>query len=114
MVGPLKSASRTPAARPERARARARPAVTKLFPTALAAQDRHHPPYASEPVGDAAPLGHDLVDEARAVGVSQLVIGADVQGHSPKRCLTRRHDATLYDFVRHSVVASCNAIFSLL
>jgi len=34
MVGPLKSASSTPVARPDRARARASPAVTKLFPDA--------------------------------------------------------------------------------
>ena len=32
-VGPLKSASRTPMLRPDRASARASPAVTKLFPT---------------------------------------------------------------------------------
>ena len=33
MVGPLKSASRTPLACPDRASPRASPAVTKLFPT---------------------------------------------------------------------------------
>src|SRR5439155_1611107 len=33
MVAPLKSASRIPVACPERAKARARPVVTKLFPT---------------------------------------------------------------------------------
>src|SRR5438034_1355948 len=81
---------------------------------ALAAQHRHHPPNGGEPIGDPAPLGHNLIDQPRAVGFGQLVVRADVEGH-------RRKDA-LYDaatlrrtiLLQRSVMASGNAIFSLL
>jgi len=45
----------------------------------------HHPPYASQPVGDAAPLGHDLVDEPRTVGFRQVAIGSNIEGHRSQR-----------------------------
>src|SRR6266566_190289 len=80
---------------------------------ALAAQHRHHSPYGSEPVGDTASLGADLVGEPRSVGFGQLVIGADVEGHWPKDASP---DATTLRYtilLQRSVVASCNAIFSL-
>src|SRR5207249_9603373 len=84
-----------------------------LSDAALAAQHRHHSPYGSEPVGDTAPLGADLVGEPRPVGFGQLVIGADVEGHWPKDASPDATTLRCRVFLQRSVVASCNAIFSL-
>src|SRR2546428_2334964 len=80
--------------------------------TTLAAHHGQHAPDRAEPVGDAAPLGHDLVEEPRAVGFGQLVVGADVEGHGGKDAL---YDATSLRrtiLLQRSVIASGKAIFS--
>src|SRR6266853_859287 len=84
-----------------------------LADAALAAQHRHDPPYHGQPVSNAASLGPDLVGEPRPVGFGQLVIGADVEGHWPKDASPDARTLRFTILLPRSVVASCNAIFSV-
>ena len=50
----------------------------------FAAHHRHDPGDRRQPLGYAAPLGPDLAGQAGPVGLRQIVVGADVEGHERK------------------------------
>src|SRR6266480_6170993 len=74
----------------------------------FAAHHRHDPGDRRQPLGHAPPLSPDLVGQAGAVGLGQVVVGTDVERHDGKkmRCrLLRRY------VLQRSVVASGHATF---